>query len=157
MIAYLKGMKVFLRSLGAACWCTCTPACLPSSSGCGKARTSALSSWESLQTHTQVGKCVSSCSTDVHSCRSPDSLREQRECGAGVPGADRTAPAAGSRPQTRPSGQRPQVHGHLPETANLLLTLQRLHLVHTHTHTPLKHGKPSTSCPVSTRISFNFL
>lgn len=58
-----------------------------------------------------------------------DSLGEKREWGEGFPREDRSSPATWSRPKTRPPSQRTQVHGHLPETTDLLLTLQRFYLV----------------------------
>lgn len=75
--------------------------------------------------------------TDKRCVHSLDSLGNQWEWGASVSGEDRSSPATGRRPKARPSSQWTQVHGHLPETTNLLLTLQRFYLVgntHTHTH-----------------------
>lgn len=57
------------------------------------------------------------------------SLRYKWEWRASVPRENRPSPAAGGRPKTGPSGQRAQVHGHLPETADILLALQRFYLV----------------------------
>lgn len=70
--------------------------------------------------------CVFLCHSDSHG--------DQWEWGAGVSREDRPSPATRRRPEARPSGQWTQVHGHLPETANLLLTLQRFYLVGHKTH-----------------------
>lgn len=58
--------------------------------------------------------------------------RQLSEWGESVSWAYAAQEKAGSYAEESASGQWPQVHGHLPETTHLLLTLPRIHLVSAH-------------------------
>ena len=59
--------------------------------------------------------------------------------------------AARGDASARPPGQRSQVHGRLPQAANLLLTLQGFHLVRTYLRYLLHSYGPEGTVPVPYR------